>query len=164
MIEVATNLFVGSEQSLKAIKPPIEDWAIVHACKHPFHKAFVGYKGNAAPKNHLEYLVARRENRLALNLIDPPEPKYIPKEIMDTAINFIHEQMGAGKKVLVHCNQGQSRSSGIALLYLAQQGIISQENFLKAEQEFATLYPPCKMAGGIRGFLQIHWEQYFGNQ
>ena len=57
--------------------------------------------------------------RLYLNLIDPPNPAYIPKEIIDAALEFIDKGLKDGKRVLVHCNQGESRSPGIGLLYLA---------------------------------------------
>lgn len=79
---------------------------------------------------------------------------------MDAALLFIDQGLQAGKQVLVHCNQGMSRSAGIALLFLAQQGLIAQSSFIEAEQQFKVLYPPCNMAMGIRGFLIQNWASY----
>jgi protein-tyrosine phosphatase len=93
-------------------------------------------------------------------MVDVENPVYIPKEIMDAALLFIDHRLKAGNKVLLHCNQGMSRSAGIALLFLAKRGLISQSSFIEAEQEFKALYPPCNMAMGIRGFLMQNWDSY----
>src|ERR1035437_3624457 len=116
MIEVLSNLFVGSQDDEVSIHGQ-SGWFVVHACKEPYHRQALGYSGRAAPKNHPEYLIARRDNRLVLNLVDADDPAYIPAEIMDVAVTFIHEHLSAGRRVLVHCNQGLSRSPAIAMLY-----------------------------------------------
>ena len=46
-----------------------------------------------------------------------------------------------GRKVLVHCNQGMSRSPGIGLFYVAREGIIKNGSFQEALAEFETIYP-----------------------
>jgi predicted protein tyrosine phosphatase len=92
--------------------------------------------------------------------VDVDNPAYIAKEIMDAALQFIAENLKNDKKVLVHCNQGASRSAGIALLYLAVAGQLPRESFVAAEQAFSKIYPPCAMAAGIRGFLMQNWPAY----
>lgn len=58
--------------------------------------------------------MAKRETRLILNLVDLENPAYIAKEIKDKVLRFIGQNLEeAGRKVLVHCNQGMSRSPGI---------------------------------------------------
>ena len=47
------------------------------------HRDALGYSGKAAPKGHPEYLLARRENRLILNLVDANDPRLFAKEIID---------------------------------------------------------------------------------
>jgi predicted protein tyrosine phosphatase len=154
------NLFV-SDQSVYESKICFEpDWCIVHACKEPYHRQALSYSGRGAPKTHPEYLVAVRGNRLILNLVDADNPAYIPKEIIDAALLFIDRNLKAGRRVLVHCNQGMSRSAGIALLFLAKSGVIVQTSLVEAEQQFKSLYPPCNMAAGIRGFLAENWSNY----
>lgn len=89
MIEVYPNLFVGNEVDANSILNQ-SGWFVVHACKEPFHRQALGYSGRAAPKTDPEYLIAKRDNRLILNLVDAADPAYIPKEIIDAAIDAIH--------------------------------------------------------------------------
>jgi predicted protein tyrosine phosphatase len=161
MIEIYPNLYIGNQDDyeLKVARQP--DWAVVHACKEPYHRQALGYTGRAASKTHPEYLIARRENRLILNLVDVDNPAYIPKEITDAALTFVHEQLSSGTKVLVHCNQGGSRSPSIGLLYLAKfTDKLSTSSFTEAENSFRSLYPPYDPAVGIRGFMIQHWLLY----
>ena len=162
MTEVYDNLYVGDQRDYESnIRLKNQDeWSIVHACKEPYHRQAIGYSGRAAPQSHPEYLIAKRDNRLILNLIDADRPKYIHKEIIDEALKFIDEQLGYGQKVLVHCNQGRSRSPGIAMLYLAQKGEISSASFQEAHNEFKEIYPRCSLVSGMRGFLKQHWDEY----
>jgi hypothetical protein len=160
MIEIHPNLFVGNQSDYDNRIQYESDWAVVHACKEPYHRNALGYSGRSAPRSHPEYLIARRANRLILNLIDVENPAYFAKEIMDTALSFIEENMHNDKRVLIHCNQGMSRSAGIALLFLASKGLISRSNFLEAEQEFKNLYPPCNLSMGVRGYLINNWRSY----
>ncbi|HVB57494.1 MAG TPA: hypothetical protein VNE63_13870 [Candidatus Acidoferrales bacterium] len=108
MIEVHHNLFVGSQEDEVSIGGQ-SAWFVVHACKEPYHRQALGYTGRAAAKDHPEYLIARRPGRLILNLVDAADVNYIPAEIIDTALNDIHQNI-TSTKVLVHCNQGLSRS------------------------------------------------------
>jgi len=160
MTEVHKNLFVGNEIDYDLTVKNQEGWSVVHACKEPYHRQALGYSGRAASKDHPEYLMAKRGNRLILNLVDADNPAYIPKEIIDEALSFIDEQLSNRQKVLVHCNQGQSRSPGIGLLYLAKEGIISNDSFREALNEFRAIYPGINMAGGMRGFLEENWKEY----
>ncbi len=159
MIEVSRNLFVGDDGDYNLIQHE-SDWAIVHACKEPYHRNALGYSGRGAPKEHPEYLVAKRGERLILNLVDAADPAYIPKEIIDAALLFIEEKLHDNKRLLVHCNQGMSRSAGIALLFLARKKLIDSSSFMAAEQEFKQLYPPCNLALGVSGFLSQNWDSY----
>ena len=160
MREVAPKLFVGNQQDFEYIVSKEPGWAVVHACKEPYHRKALGYSGRAAPKTHKEYLMAVRDDRLSLNLVDAEDPKYIRKEIIDAALRFIAEKLDEGKKILVHCNQGASRSVGITLLHLAVAGQIPNQTFSEAQAAFTAIYPEASMAGGMRGFLTQHWEQY----
>ncbi|MEX2409780.1 MAG: dual specificity protein phosphatase [Candidatus Paceibacterota bacterium] len=160
MTQIHKNLFVGNETDYEFKVKNHEVWSVVHACKEPYHQQALGYSGRGAPKDHSEYLIAKRGNRLILNLVDADNPAYIPKEIIDEALSFIDEQLSNGHKVLVHCNQGQSRSPGIGLLYLAKEGIINKNSFEEALAEFEEIYPEINMVGGMRGFLEENWEGY----
>jgi predicted protein tyrosine phosphatase len=138
-----------------------DGWRIVQACKEPYHRRELGYRTRGAPKSHPEYLIARRGHRLILNLVDAPDPAYIPKEIVDAALEFIDDGLRSGLQVLVHCNLGESRSPGIGLLYLAVfTDAIPSGSLEKAESAFRDIYPEYKPSLGIRGFLNQHWREY----
>lgn len=161
MIEVYPSLFVGAEADARTVLSTT-GWYIVHACKEPFHRQTLGYTGRAAPKNHPEYLIAERDCRLILNLVDAPDPAYIPKEIMNAAVDAIHQNISKSK-VLVHCNQGMSRSPTIALLYLLKHTEeLSFESLSDVLERFRVLYPAYNPAGGMAGFIEKYWLEYAG--
>jgi predicted protein tyrosine phosphatase len=161
MIEIHPNLFIGNEYDYESRVRNEPGWCVVHACKEPYHREALGYSGKAAPKNHPKYLIARRGNRLILNLVDAPDPAFIPKEIIDAALEFISTSLQAGNRVLVHCNEGCSRSAGIGLLYLAKNtDKVPKDNFLAAEAVFRSIYPPYTPKSGMRGFMMSNWCNY----
>ena len=160
MIEVYPNLFIGTANDYELQAKGQEGWSVVHACKEPYHRQELGYRSQGAPKGHPEYLIAKRENRLILNLVDAPNPAYIPKEIIDTALEFIHKGLSEGRKVLVHCNLGESRSPSIGLLYLSLYTGNLPKEFFAAEQKFRQIYPPYNPGAGMRGFLVKNWGDY----
>lgn len=161
MIEIHPNLFIGNEYDYESQVRNEPGWCVVHACKEPYHRQALGYTQRAAPKNHPEYLIARRGNRLVLNLVDAPDPAYIPKEIIDAALAFIDDNLKSGSKVLVHCNEGCSRSAGIGLLYLARfTEKVPKGSFFEAEEVYRSIYPPYSPKSGIRGFMITNWKEY----
>lgn len=160
MIEVYSHLYVGNESDYENKVKFQSGWSIVHACKEPYHRQAIGYSGRAAPKTHPEYLIAQRENRLILNLIDVDNVAYIPKEIIDSALDFINAALEMGSKVLIHCNQGYSRSPSIAFLYLASIGEYSGVSIEEAEVKFRSKYPEYQPAKGMRDFIMVNWKHY----
>jgi len=161
MIEVFPGLFVGSEHDYECVVCRQFDWSVVHACKEPYHRSALGYSGRAAPKTHPEYLVARRGGRLILNLVDAPNPAYIPKEVIDAALEFIDSKLTNGKRVLVHCNEGYSRAPSIALLYLVSRtDRLAGHDVDTALTAFQSLYPPYNPALGMSGFVRAHFGFY----
>jgi predicted protein tyrosine phosphatase len=161
MIEICPGLFVGDENDYEMEVKHQAGWWVVHVCKEPYHRQLLGYRTRGAPKEHPEYLVARRANRLFLNLVDADDPAYIPKEIVDAALRFIDEGLKSGDRVLVHCNQGESRSPSLGLLYLAlHTDCIPRTSLVEAEAAFRGIYPPYSPKGGMRGFLLNHWDDY----
>jgi hypothetical protein len=161
MIEVYPNLFVGNQDDYDFNVSRQECWAVVHACKEPYHRQALGYSGRGAPKTHPEYLVARRGNRLILNVVDADDPAFFAKSMIDQALDFIDEHINSGQKVLVHCNLGESRSPAIALLYMAaRRGALPTESLEAAEQQFKHLYPAYNPKPGIRGHLNQYWREY----
>lgn len=159
IIEVYNGIYVGNEADLDEFKEGRPEHAIIHACKEPFHRQAVGYTGRGAPKNHPEYLVAIRDNELCLNLVDAPKPEFIPRECFIAAAEFIDElsEVDDAYPVFIHCNQGKSRSVGIAMYYLAGLGVLS-DNFETAMEEMQELYPYMELGEGVMGALDSWWE------
>jgi len=165
MIEISSGLFAGHQGDYEYQVKGQDGWAIVHACKEPYHRQLLGYKGRGAPKDHPEYFFAERGNRLYLNLVDAPNPAYIPKEIIDRAIAFIDEQLSEGLKVLVHCNQGESRGPAIGFLYLlSHTDALAKTSHDEALAAFRKIYPTFRPSGGISGFIEAQWAEYAGAQ
>ena len=161
MIEIFPNLFIGNEADYERKVRHESGWCIVHACKEPYHRQTLGYQTKGAPTNHPEYLIARRGNRLILNLVDAPSPEYVPKDIIDAALEFIELSLQSDNKVLVHCNEGGSRSPGIGLLYLVKYtNHLPKNNFIEAENVFRSIYPAYNPKNGIRGFIMKNWGDY----
>ena len=153
--------FIGDERDYEFHVRNDDGWSIVHACKEPYHRNLLGYSGRGAPKDHPEYFFAKRGNRLFLNLVDSPDPNFIPKKIIDKALDFIKEKLESGNKVLVHCNLGESRSPSIGLLYLAKYtDRIRHGSFSDAEEDFRKIYPGYAPKRGMRGFLNKYWGGY----
>lgn len=159
MIEVHPNLFVGDEiDEQRLCREP--GWFFIHACKEPYHRRALGYTGRAAPKDHPEYLIARRDGHLILNLVDVDDVNYIAVEIVDAALEAIHRNLGSAK-VLLHCNQGQSRSPSIALLYLTRHtDRFAGMALSDALKTFQTIYPPYSPARGMVDYVRLNWDRY----
>ncbi len=162
MIEVHQNLFVGNQIDYDFEVSRENGWAVVHACKEPYHRQLLGYRGRAAPKDHPEYLLARRDDELTLNIVDVNNPAFFSKEEMiEPALDFIDEALSRGLKVLVHCNLGESRGPSLALLYMAARlGALPSESLEAAEQKFRSIYPFYNPKFGLREHLRQNWESY----
>lgn len=159
MKEIVHNLYIGSQDDYEHIVKQEPSWRVIHACKEPYHRDALGYKGRGAPKDSPEYFFAYRGSDLILNLVDAASSQYIPKQIIEEAIHFIDKYIGESK-ILVHCNQGQSRSAVIGLLYLHHIGEISTRDFRQAEKEYSKYYPWYEPNNGMRMFAAENWDNY----
>ncbi|WP_320130766.1 dual specificity protein phosphatase [uncultured Sphaerochaeta sp.] len=160
MKEIFPNLFIGNQEDFDRFVKFQQNWATIHACKEPYHRKAVGYTGRSCSKDNAEYLLAIRDDELMLNLVDVADPLWISPIIIDKAISFISEKLDEGKKVLVHCNQGHSRSAIIGLLFLASKGYFSKLSFKEAEIKYLKIYPDYFPAGGVKGYARQEWSKY----
>ena len=155
MIEVYKNLFVGTDVDCYSS----ENMAIIHACKTCHQKVLVYVK--ALPQDHPNYLIYNHDNdNLYLNLVDM-EREFLPKftdPIMKEAIFFINKNI-FDTPILIHCNQGVSRSPSIALLYLSLNKIIDSSSYAAASFEFIKLYPGYNPGRGISLYLSNNWNR-----
>ena len=135
MIRIAQRLWLGGQSDWeRTVRLAREPWHVIHACKEPYHRLFVGYSGRGCPKDSPEYLWAVRGRRTALNLVDGQEPEWVPEEAVDFAIDTI-SKWTEEFPVLLHCNRGESRSAVIGMLYLASQGRFPGMDFEAAEAQ-----------------------------
>jgi len=151
---ISENLFIGNDADCSTVG---SDFTVIHACK-TCHQKGVGYRGNLAPSLP-NYLIYENDNNLFLNLVDMDREllsKYT-HPIMKSALNFIRSHIKT-EKILVHCNQGQSRSPSIGLVYLAQNGNISSNSYINAKEEFVEIYPEYLPGKGLELYLHKNWE------
>jgi len=132
-----------------------EEWALVHACKDPCHRKYVGYAGHLS-KGHPEYLAAEKDENLYMNIIDPPLPLF-QKESFSLFFDFIDRHLHR-KPVVIHCNKGESRAPSLALLVMAKRlKMIPDAGYVTARFAFQE---KCdyKPGAGISRFLEENWE------
>ena len=153
-----TNLYIGTMNDLDQINS--QDWAVVHATQTVHYKIF-GWnrKTNKPDKNHPSYICYEKDNRLSLNWVDGEARLYNwsgPKTFIKI-LNFIDKWIQT-KKILIHCDQGQSRSPTLGLLYLAKRSkLIPSQSFDLARVEFTKLYP-CYSPSGIATYVKNNWN------
>mgnify|MGYP001408395770 CR=1 FL=1 len=164
MKEIITNLYVGNQEDFETGIFIPSEWSFLLAAKEPWHRQALGYTGRAAAKDDPEYLMAKRDNKLILNLVDAPKSIFFNRDVIDAGLDFIKAQLNEGKKVGVFCNQGESRSASIGLLYLITSGHINTDTLEDAEAEFLKLYPEYNPGTGIRGFVKENFEVYKNGQ
>ncbi|MDR0675720.1 MAG: dual specificity protein phosphatase family protein [Elusimicrobiota bacterium] len=157
MKEIYKNLFIGNDSDCLS-----KDFRTIHACK-TCHQKYLGYKGSL-PQSHPSYLIAQTPDYLYLNMVDM-EKELLPKfthPIMKASLDFIESNI-KNNRILIHCNQGVSRSSSLALFYLARKRIISTENYQKAKADFTKIYPQTNLGIGIALYLNNNWKDLVVN-
>lgn len=153
MPEIHPRILVGGEAACRRGTPAD---AVVHACKHPCHVTAVGYSGSL-PSSHPHYLVLRRGHDLYLNLIDPPAPLF-KLESFAAFMAFAREALGAGSRLVIHCNQGESRAPTLALLVLAKElATIRSGSYEEAAEDFRAIAPWYRPGRGIATFVSRNW-------
>jgi len=162
MREIYKNLFIGGEKNclIYARNP---EFSIIHACK-TCHKKALNY-AKSLPNTHPNYLVYERGEHLFLNIVNMKEellPQFM-NPIVKAALCFIESKIKQ-KKVLIHCNQGQSRSPSLSLIYLAHNNVIPNNSYESAIQEFLKLYPQYTPGTGIMLYMQRNWSWLMGQE
>lgn len=164
MIEIFPNLYVGTERDANGVldraDQPRDPWYVISAAKEPWHRRAVGYTTPGAPKTHFEYLMALRPNHMILNLVDVADPAYIRDEIVNGTMLVIHEMLGPNRKILIHCNQGLSRSPTLGMLYLRHYtDKLPQDDYDEGVAFFrGAIYPAYAPAKGMADYARQHWS------
>jgi len=153
------NLHIGSLIDLTRINE--EDWAVVHATQTVHYQIF-GWdrRVNKPDKNHPNYIYYEKDNKLSLNWVDGAAYLYNWSGVgtFIKILNFIDNWISK-KNVLIHCDQGQSRSPTIGMLYLAKRAKkISNDSYSIAKNEFMEKCPHYS-PGGIGEYVRANWEE-----
>ena len=158
MTEVSKNLFVGSQYDYEQNPLLFNEWCVVHACKEPYHRRALGYSGAGAPKNSPYYLFLYDKNyHLVMNIVDADSPRFFADELIDEAINYCITGLKHNKKVLIHCNQGESRAPMIAMMVMKKMGLLSN-NFDEALNYFSSIYEYLRPKRGILEYSRARWN------
>lgn len=159
MEEITNNLFIGRLLDLETFS--IEEDAIVHATQ-TIHYQIMGWNRttNKPNRNHPNYIIWEKDNRLSLNWVDGAARLYnwSGPETFIRILDFI-ERWIDNRKVLIHCDQGFSRSPTLGLLYLAKRlKTIADDSYLDAKKEFQNIYPRYN-PGGIGDYVNDYWKK-----
>ena len=165
MTEIYKDIFIGNEQDYYAIQNE-SGWAVLHCCKHPFHCQFVGYRGKLSP-SHPDYAFKRLGNEMALNLVDMDtfSESYLEfnRKMFETAFNFLDEYREQGYKILIHCNQGESRGPTLGMLYVATLGAFGYADFETSVQKLREIYPTYSPKKNIFLTVENLWKNFVKN-
>jgi len=156
MIQIdGTNIFVGGRDDSRLRTNP--EWAVVNTAK-TVHCEIMGW-GNVTPREHPNYLSYENDQLLSFNWVDGGAFLYNMSGpgSFTRALDFI-ERWSASKKVLINCDQGQSRSPTVALLYLAKRlHLIPDGSFAEARAAFQGVYPGYAPSG-IAQYVAANWD------
>jgi protein-tyrosine phosphatase len=79
-------------------------------------------------------------------------------ETFNKILDFI-EKWSKQRKILIHCDQGQSRAPTLGLLYLAKRlKSIPNDSFVSAKNEFMIIYPNY-LSSGIGDYVAQNWNE-----
>ncbi|MBN1969754.1 MAG: dual specificity protein phosphatase family protein [Candidatus Delongbacteria bacterium] len=154
-----SKLFLGSINDVAFTNN--KDWAIVHATQTMHYKIFGWNRTTNKPdKNHPNYIYYENDNICSLNWVDG-EAKLFNWSGTKTFIKILDfiDRWIIDRKVLVHCDQGISRSPSVCMLYLAKRiHLISNRSYNEAKNEFFNIYLNYK-PGGIGDYIEMHWDE-----
>jgi len=154
-----SNIFIGTINDLGQTNE--QDWALVHATQTIHYKIFGWNRTTNKPnKKHPNYIYYEKDNRLSLNWVDGAAYLYnwSGTETFNKILDFI-EKWNNQRKILIYCDQGQSRAPTLGLLYLAKRlKSIPNDSFESARSEFIKIYPNYSPSG-IGDYVAQHWNE-----
>lgn len=151
-----TKLWVGGREASSLRDDP--DWAVVNATKS-VHSEILGWVGKPSGDDPY-YLMYESGQLLSFNWVDGGAHTFewsgVPAFVR--ALDFI-DKWYESKDILINCDQGQSRSPTVALLYLAKRmHLIPDESFAEARKAFQIIYP-FYAPNGIADYVSNNWSQ-----
>lgn len=118
-----------------------------------FHAERLGYKnGKKAPEGENYYYVSK-PNELIINWVDSNKKEFFHPITFQYAVDCAVARIKNGKRVVVSCDQGKSRSTGLAIAVLIQLGELPRD-LKEATRLFKEKHPSAEMGEGIKGRLE----------
>ncbi len=129
MIKIGEHkIFVGTKEEYQIAKQ--QGMKIVCALNrvkgYVTHQSVVGWQGRGCNPSSPYYLFKKEDDAIYLNMIDGDNPKYVNDEMINPALDFIHQHIKNGSEVFIYCSLGESRSPSIALMYLLENKLIER--------------------------------------
>lgn len=163
LIEVSEDLFVGPLHAYEATVRHQAGWWVVHAAADPFHREFAAEALlSKADAGHPEYWFAQRGHRLSLHLHDAGQDLNLPRAIFERAVGHVRDGLAARCRVLIHCNQGVSRSPTVALFSLLALKRIRPKSDGEVFSELERVYPPVSLGLAMKAEVRRHWRFFAG--
>jgi hypothetical protein len=152
------KLFVGTKEEYFSAKQ--KGMKIVCALNRAngfvTHQSVVGWQGRGCNPASPYYLFKREADAIYLNMIDGDDPKYVNDEMINPALDFIHQHITSGNEVFIYCSLGESRSPSIALMYMLEFGLIERNtntlNIFRSE-----CYPNFNPKLGNALYIKKRW-------
>ena len=159
MIQIKdTQIFVGVKEEYPTARQKGMKivCALNRASGYVTHQSVVGWQGRGCNPASPYYLFKREADAIYLNMIDGTDPKYVNDEMINPALEFIHEHIETGNNVFIYCSLGESRSPSIALMYLLENNLIEKSantfNFFKRDY-----YPNYNPKRGNLLYIKNRW-------
>ena len=89
-------------------------------------------------------------------MIDGDNPMYVNDEMINPALDFIHQHLKNDSEVFVYCSLGESRSPSIALMYMLEHELIKKG--VETITFFRTnYYPDFAPKNGNLQYVKLRW-------
>lgn len=159
MIQIKdTQIFVGVKEEYRTAQQKGMKivCALNRANGYVTHQSVVGWQGRGCNPSSPYYLFKREADAIYLNMIDGTNPKYVNDEMINPALDFIHEHIENGNDVFIYCSLGESRSPSIALMYLLENNLIEKcaSTINTFRQEY---YPNYNPKDGNLLYIKNRW-------
>jgi predicted protein tyrosine phosphatase len=154
MEEVIRNLFIGDLDDNELVRGR-PDWAVIHAEKE-MHRCYV----DAHKLVFQDAILTPGGNELYLAFEDAMKMDQVNTGCIRPALDFAHRHLAEGRKVLIHCLAGVSRSPTIAMLYILQYtDVLPRTNIFDAIFSFSEIYPLYNPNDGLFAYAAKFLEE-----